>query len=151
MATNYLSNKAKYLLATKALDLATDTLKLVLVLGTYTPDPDNNFLDSITAYELDYAASGYIKGFGNAGRHAIASAAVTQVDASNLAKFTFATATWTALGPATGGATIAYALLAKEITDDAHSPIIATYDVGLTVNSGDVTLTPHANGAITIS
>jgi hypothetical protein len=149
VSTNYLSNHAKYLLATGALNLATDTIKACLVLGTYTPDKDNDFADHFTAYEL--STTNYTGGFGGSGRKTLTSQAVTEDTSNDLAKFTAVIPAWTALGPATAGPVTAYLALVKEVTDDAHSPIIATYDCVVTTNGGDLTVTANASGLITLT
>lgn len=116
-----------------------DTLK-VMLLGTstpYTPNPDHRYVADVVASELT-GVTGYTGGFGGAGRKALASRTLSADDANDRGAFDAADITWTALG--TGG-TVAFAILFKELTSDALSPLIACFDVADTpTNGGDLTI-----------
>ena len=126
-----------------------DTLK-VMLLGTatpYTPDPDHRFVSSVVASEL--SVSGYTGGFGGAGRKALASRTLAADDANDRALADAADITWTALG---SGGTIAYAVLFKELSSDALSPLICLFDVTDTpTNGGDITIVFSSSPSALIS
>jgi len=131
-------------------DFLTDTIK-ALLLGTataYTYNPDHDFLDAggandPTDSELT-GVSGYTRGFGNAGRKTLASKTVTENDSNNRVEFDCADPAWTGLG---AGDTIAAAVIAREVTDDAASVMFAYLDPTDTpTNGSDITLQMPAAG-----
>jgi hypothetical protein len=120
------------------ISLTADTLKVMLlgIATPYTPDPDHRFVSSVVASEI--ATTGYTGGFGGSGRKALASRTLAADDANDRGLFDAADITWTALA---SGVTIAYAVLFKELTSDALSPLVALFDVTDTpTNGGDITL-----------
>ncbi len=120
------------------INLTVDTVKVMLLSTAtpYTPDPDHRFVSSVVASET--SVSGYTGGFGGAGRKALASITLQADDANDRALYNAANVTWTALG---AGQTLAYAVLFKELTSDALSPLIALFDFTDTpTNGGDITL-----------
>jgi hypothetical protein len=150
VATNYLSNKAKTLLAQGALNLASDTLKWMLVSSSYTPNKDNDFVTSATAAEV--STTGYVAGYGNAGRKTLTTQTVTQDNTNDLMKFTADSPTWTNIGVPAGTSSCAYALLVKETGgSDATAILIATLDAVMTFNGGNFTLTVNASGILTLT
>ena len=149
MASN-VQNRAVKELADGTYTWLSSTIKAGLV-GTavaFTPNVDKDFLDEggandIIDCELN-GVSGYTRGFGGAGRKALASKTITEVDASDRAEFSSAGLTWTALG---AGDTIAYIFFCVEVTNDAASKLIAIGDVTDTpTNGGDVTINPGTGG-----
>jgi hypothetical protein len=109
-----------------ALNLLSDTIKVMLVDASYVPNPDHNFVDSITGgSSKELSGTGYAAGFGGAGRKTLASKTITQDDANDLAYFDAADVTWTGLNAGTVG----FAVLIKEVTSDADSPILCIVDV----------------------
>jgi len=125
------------------IDLDTDTLKLGLTgtATTYTYNPDDVFLDAGGANDVTDAeltgVSGYTRGFGGAGRKTVTITGQAN-NTNNRADFAIADLTWTALGT---GDTIDTAFLCKEITNDAGSKLIASFDLTNTpTNGGDITL-----------
>ena len=120
------------------INLTTDTLKVMLLSTAvpYTPDADHRFVASVVASET--SVSGYTGGFAGAGRKTLASITLAADDANDRALLDAADITWTALG---AGQTLAYAVLFKELTSDALSPLIALFDFTDTpTNGGDITL-----------
>lgn len=112
-----------------------DTIKVMLVTASYTPDPDHNFASTPAAYEL--SGTGYVAGFAGAGRHALTNKAVTQDDTKDAAIATADPSTWTAISAGTA----AWAIVYKEGTSDADSVIIATVDIpNVTTNGTDLTV-----------
>jgi hypothetical protein len=100
-----------------------DTLKVLLVTSSYTPDPDHNFVSSANAAEL--SGTGYVSGFAGSGRKALANKLVTQDDTNNLAIATADATEWAGIN---AGAA-AWAIIYKPGTSDADSVIIATIDI----------------------
>jgi hypothetical protein len=124
--------------ADRTIDLVADTIKIILVTSAYTPDPDHAFASSLTN---ELSGTGYTSGFGGAGRKTIASKAFATDLTNNRVTFTFAGVTWTAINAGSPK----YAILVKEITNDAATRLIAYLDLGtVTTNGGDLTITPDA-------
>jgi hypothetical protein len=139
MASGF-TNAGLYDLARNSIDLDTDTLKLMLAGTGYS----NNVSDTVFVDEAgsdlagaEISVSGYTGGFGGGGRKTVTITGQAN-NTDNRADFAINDQTWTALAT---GATIAFAALIKEITNDAASKVIAVFDVTDTpTNGGDVTL-----------
>lgn len=130
------------------IDLANDTIKVMLVNASYVPDADHDFVSDVSANEL--SGTGYIGGFAGSGRKTIANKAFSTDLVNDRSEFTFDPVTWTAIDAGTA----AYAILVKEITNDAASRLVAWLDLSpdVVTNGGDFTLTPHAtDGALQIT
>lgn len=128
--------------ATDAIDLDSDaTIKIALFDTGYTPDKDHDFMDDTVAGTNEIVATNYTAGYGGAGRKALASKAVNQDATNDRAVFDAADVTWTALGGAVND-TVATAVVFKEITSDALSPLILQLDINPDVltNGGDFTI-----------
>jgi hypothetical protein len=136
-------NSALYDTNRANIDLDGDTLKLGLTgtaAGGYTYNPDHVFLEEaandVNEEELA-GVSGYTGGFAGAGRKTVTITGQAN-NTNNRADFAIADLTWTALGT---GDTIDTAFLCKEITNDAGSKLIASFDLTNTpTNGGDITL-----------
>lgn len=122
----------------RTIDLAADTIKLILVTSAYTPDKDHDFANDLTN---ELSGTGYTSGFGGAGRKTIGSKAFSTDTTNDRVEFTFGAVTWTAINAGSPK----YAILVKEITNDAASRLIAYLDLGtVSTNGGDLTITPDA-------
>jgi hypothetical protein len=127
-----------------AIDLDSNTLKIMLVDTGYTYDPDHQVVDNggndaTDPSHNEIVATNYTGGFAGAGRKT-ATLTVSKQDANNRAVITIGDLTWTALGGATND-TVGGAILIKEITNDASSRVIAFFDLTDTpTNGGDFTL-----------
>lgn len=130
----------------RTIDLAADTVKLILVTSAYTPDPDHDFASDLTN---ELSGTGYVGGFAGAGRKTIGSKAFETDTTNNRVEFTFGAVTWTAINAGSPK----YAVLVKEITNDAASRLIAYLDLGtVSTNGGDLTITPSATlGALQVT
>lgn len=118
------------------IDLIADTIKVLLVTSGVTVNADHDFVADLVASEI--STTNYTGGFGGAGRKALASRTLARNLALDRGEFGAAGLTWTALGPASGGPTIGGAVVFKELTSDALSPLIAFLAVTNTqVNGGD--------------
>lgn len=118
------------------IDLDTTALKVGLAKSAYAPDPDESSLSTFAASEAD--CTGYTGGFGGAGRKS-ATVTLTEQTANNRVVTIITDITWTALGGATNN-TLRYAVLLREITNDASSVPIAFFQgaADLTTNGSDV-------------
>lgn len=122
--------------ADRTIDLAADTIKIILVTSAYTPDKDHDFASDLTN---ELSGTGYTGGFNGAGRKTIGSKAFATDTTNDRVTFTFGAVTWTAINAGSPK----YAILVKEITNDAATRLIAYLDLGtVTTNGGDLTITP---------
>lgn len=143
-------NKFRTLLLNSGINLLTDTIKVMLVSNTYTPDKDHSFVSSITSGTTkELSGTGYVAGFGGSGRKTLASKTVTQNDTSDIGYFDAADVTWTGINAGTVG----YVVVLKEVTSDADSPIIAIHDVSpdVVTNGGDYTVQWASDGVLKLS
>jgi hypothetical protein len=131
------------------IDPDTTPLKWILVKNGYVFDRNHNFVDSISASEL--VATGYVGGFGGAGRKS-AAVTVTRQTANNRVVLIFTDPTWTALGGVAND-TVGGIALIREITNDAASIPVAFLDVTDTpTNGSDISFDMDAvNGNIQIN
>lgn len=151
MPSDFSTNKAKKL-AADAL-VALPGLKAILVRSTYTPNRDHSFLDSITTHEA--STTGYVAGYGNAGRKALANVVAAQDDANDRASVDFDPVVWSAIGVG-GGYNVRYLVVGQEIGgSDASSPLLAIFDLNgdneYPLSGGQFTFNPHADGALLIT
>lgn len=142
-------NNLKHGLAAGTIDLAADTLKVMLVTSGYTFNADHDFLDEGGANDLtdhEISVTGYTPGFGGAGRKTLASKTFTENDTNDRGEFDAADLVWTTLG---SGATIDAAVVIKEITNDAASVPLIYFDLTATpTNGGDFTLSFSSTGLL---
>jgi hypothetical protein len=128
-------------------DVIADSIKVMLVTSGYAFNPDDRFVTTAAGSEI--SVTGYTGGFGGSGRKTLASRTLSADDTGNRGVFDAADVTWTALG---SGATIAAAIVFKELTSDALSPMIAYFDlVDTATNGGDITIqwSPSPSAVIT--
>lgn len=115
------SNHIKYLLATKAIDFANDSFKIILMQTGFTFDKDahEEYAD-VSASELS-TGNGY-----TANNKTLAGVAVTEDDTDDRTEVTWSNVTWTASGGAIGPSPGAI------IFDDtvANDPIVGYLDFG---------------------
>ena len=132
-------NEAAKKIADGTLDLLVDTIKVMIVNSTYTPNRDDHFVcsgsGSSDAGDAEITATNYTRGFGGAGRKTLASKTLTTDDTNDRAEFDAADVTWTNLGNGSND-TIVGLVLIKEITDDAASIVIAYIDIADTTTDG---------------
>lgn len=109
------------------IDLLTDTIKARLLASSFTPNKDDTTMTGHTAIGTDQT---------------VASKAVAEDTTNDIATFTGAVLTWTAVA---GGSTIGWVEFFKFVTNDAGSTPIAVVDVTDTpTNGSDITFTAHA-------
>lgn len=140
-------NKAVTEVLTGTIDLDTNTLKVMLVNSTYTPNRDNDVVDAgggSDAADAEIVATGYTSGWGGAGRKTV-TVTVTEQDANDRAVIIFGDLTWTALGGATNDTVVGAILIKEGGANDTTSRLIAYWDlVDTATNGGDFTLTMDA-------
>jgi hypothetical protein len=137
-------------------DWVNDTLKVMFVTASYVANRDHVFVEEGVndANQHEIVCTGYTGGFAGAGRKSLASKTITQDDPNDrvvfdAADFTGGT-TWSSLGNGTN-ATIAGAIVIKEVTADTDSLLICYLDFTestLATNSSDVDLTFHATNGV---
>jgi hypothetical protein len=119
----------------------------MLVSSAYTFSPDHNFVSDVSADEI--SVTGYTGGFAGAGRKTLSAKTFTEDDANDWAYLDADDIVWNTLG---AGATIGGAILIKEVTNDAASPLLAFMDLTNTsTNGGDITVSWNASGIMRIA
>lgn len=129
-------NEAKRALAEGEIDLASDDIRVLLVMGNTTADTEDD-VNTISGFGTLDECDG-----ANYVRKALASEAVNEVPASDKATLTADNPVWTALG--TGSRSVVGAVIYKHVTGDADSIPLFYLDGGsFPFNGGgaDVTLT----------
>jgi hypothetical protein len=135
VATNYLTNKARYDALYAYLNGA--TVKVALLDENYVPSKAHVFAEDLTN---ELTCDGYE-------RKTLATVVISQDDTLYFGKLSAANVVWDALGPATGGPTAQYAAFIKFVSDDTDSPIISIMDVVKATNGGVFTLSKHVTNA----
>jgi hypothetical protein len=118
------SNKMKYLLATKAIDFSADSFKIILMASgfVFNADTHHGYAD-VSASEL---ATGY--GY-TRNTKTLAGAAVTEDDTDNRCKVTWSNVTWTAIGGSIGP-TPGAIVFDDTVTTPTADPIVGYIDFG---------------------
>lgn len=135
---NVIYNRAKFLLATGALDLVTNDIRVLLTTSTYVPNPDHNFVSDVTN---ELVGAGYA-------RQALAGKTVTEDDANDLAYFDADDATWLGINAGTAARIVIF----KFVTNDADSPLVASLDLlpSVLTNGNDMTVVWAGNGILRV-
>lgn len=140
MASTAYSNGVEAILD-GTIDLDTTAIKAMLVQNTYPEDPDQEFVDDLTANDLashECTATGYTGGFAGADRLAC-TIVTTEQTASNRVVTICTDQTWTAIGGAANNTLEGVAWI-REITSDAASiPIVfLLFTATLVTNGSDI-------------
>ena len=113
------------------LDLDTNTLAVMLLKSTYTPNPDHQHISDIVAYECN--ATGYTGGYGGASRFTIAGTTVTEDTTLNRAVFSATDpAIWGSLGGVTNNTLQYIAVVRQSGGNDTVAHVIAILDFNTT-------------------
>lgn len=116
------------------IDFENDTIKLLLVDETHTFDKTDEFVSDIVANEA--SGTGY-------SRKTLANTSIALDAGNDRVEFDADDISYTALD----AGTIASAIIYKEVTNDADSPLIADVDfTNLVTNGSDVDLQVNAEG-----
>lgn len=135
-------NNFKELLLKKDTDFVNDTLKVMLLTSSASPDQDaHDFIDDLSANEV--SGAGY-----SAGGATLASKAVTQDNTDNEGVFDANDVSWT-----TATITARYAVLYRDSGSAATSPVIAIWDFTTDKSSsgGTFQLTWNAEGILNVN
>lgn len=122
MASNLYHRNLKKILD-RTLDLTAGTWKVMLVGTGYTPNKDHEFVSDVVSAEL--SGTGYTGGFGGSGRKTVSAFTISYSDSADKAYVDGSDPTWAAIN----AGTIGFAILFKEVTNDASSPVVACIDV----------------------
>ena len=118
------SNKLKYLLASKIIDFANDTFKIILMGTGFTFDKDTHHgYADVSASELS-TGNGY-----TANTKTLAGVAVTEDDTDDRCEITWSNVTWTASGGAIGPSPGAI-IFDDTVTTPTDDPIVGYIDFG---------------------
>lgn len=139
--------------STGEIDIINDTI-VIMALMTDSEEADNEFVvDIIGNGGAEVDSTGYVGGFEGADRLTIGSLAITVDEANDRAEIDCADITWPAIARAAAEEWVAF-LVAKEITSDAASPLIAHLEptgVPLTPNGSDIKITIDEQGLLQIT
>jgi hypothetical protein len=118
------SNKLKYLLASKIIDFANDSFKIILMGTGFTFDKDTHHgYADVSASELS-TGNGY-----TANTKTLAGVAVTEDDTDDRCEITWSNVTWTASGGAIGPSPGAI-IYDDTVTTPTDDPIVGYIDFG---------------------
>lgn len=133
---SFVTNRAKAGFANGELDWDTNTIKVMLVTAANDATVDDDFIGAIvTLGEL--SGTGYTAGFGQSGRHTLATRSVEQDETNDWANLKADNETWTAINAGTAAA----CLIVKEVTNDADSILLAKLEfTAVVTNGGDFTI-----------
>lgn len=144
---SFFYNKAVQEILNGTINLDTDTLKVMLVDSTYTPNRDDDVVDAgggSDAADAEITATNYTAGWGGAGRKT-ASITISEQDANDRAIGVLSDITWTALGGAVNDTVVGAILIKEGGANDTTSRLIVYWDLTDTAtNGGDFTLTMDA-------
>lgn len=139
--SNLIYNKAKKGFVDGTIDWDGDTIKVMLVGETYTPDKDHNFVSEVVSTEL--SGTGYE-------RKSLENKTVVQDDVNDVAKVDADDITWESIQAGTAKGMVVY----KQGSSDTDSILIAYIDEGgfpVVSNGGDLIMEFHSNGIIQLA
>ena len=138
---NVVYNAFKKNIMNGSIDLDSDTIKVMLVTSSYTPDQDNHdYKDDVTN---EVSGTGY-----TAGGAALSNKSVSQDNTNDKGVFDADDVTWSSSTITARGA-----VLYKDTGDDSTSPLICYFDFGSDKSSsnGDFTIQWNADGILNLS
>lgn len=139
-----IANKARYALATKQIDFANDTFKMILMDTGFTFNPDTHHgYSDVSGSELS-TGNGY-----TAGGETMAGVAVTENDSTDLTEITWNNVTWTASGGPIGPSPGAIIYDDTPTTPQAD-PLIGYIDFGGDQTQADGGVATVANPKVTV-
>jgi len=143
--TTEASNKIKYLLATKAIDFANDTFKIILMQTgfTFNKDTHHGYAD-VSGSELA-TANGY-----TVGGYTLTGNSVVENDIDDRADCTFNNAVWTASGGPIGPSPGAI-IYDDTVTTPTADPIVGYIDFGGDQTQADGGVATISNISVRIS
>jgi hypothetical protein len=121
------------------IDLVADTINVLLVDDTYTESKAHDFVEDVSGDEL--SGTGYT-------RKTLSGKSVTIDTDNNRIYFDATDPVWTGLDAGVIGGAVVF----KQVTNDADSPVICFLDAtNLTTNGSDVTLVFNAAGILRVN
>lgn len=150
MSVVFTSGLAKICGMATAINYLSDTIKVALTSGLtspYTENQDHDFMSEVSEMPN---VTGYVGGFGGAGRQTLGSKTIAADDTNNRVRFTGADVAYGALGT---GEEIRGYIFIKEITNDAASPVIAHRQLAADVptNGSSITAEVATNDVLRIN
>jgi hypothetical protein len=139
-------NNFKRALAEGEIDLASATLKVMMTAG-YTPNPDHVYVTASGAAAAEIAVTGYVGGYGGAGRKTLASVTVTQNDTIDKVVLDAADVTWASL--AVGATPTRALIIIEQGGSDATAILLGAVDIGSSATAGaPFTIQWHTDGVL---
>lgn len=139
---NLVYNRGKKIILDSTCDLVADTIKAMLVNSTYSPNADDNFIDTGGASDpVDARLTGTTD-------QTLAGKSVTEDDTNDFSYFDANDVVFTAV---TTGQTAVGVVLYKDTGTPTTSPLLAYFDITDTpTNGGDITIAwaTVANGGV---
>lgn len=140
---------------TNPIDWLNESIKCGLSTSVHVPNKDNAFFDEAGADDFidgELSGTGYVAGWGGAGRKVIGAAKTLAYDAANdRVEFDGADVTWTAINAGTA----AQATVGKEgAANDTTSACLGNVDTGgfpVVTNGGDVTIQWNVEGILQLT
>jgi len=139
--------------ATAEIDLIANEIVIIALEVDEENTDEEDVAELLATAAAEVTSTGYTGGFEGAGRLSLASKAIAVDQANDRAEFDCADLTWTAISQA-GSEVWAAFVIAKELTNDATSPLIAHLEptgVPLTPNGSDIKITIDAEGLLHIT
>jgi len=138
-------NHAKEIFLLADVNLATDTLKVMLMQSGYTFSADGS-VGRASVDSLEITSTGY-----TAGGKVLSSAAVTQRDSVDNVKFDGTDITWTALGTDVIRSAILWDDTPTATTSPVADPLLVRWEIATNSNGGNYTLQFGASGILVLS
>lgn len=148
---SFLYNLAKKELLDGTIDLLVDTIKVMLVTSSYVANADDDVVDAggaNDAVDHELSGTGYVAGWGAAGRKTLGTKAIAEDDPNDRAEFDAADLVWSAINAGTAAAAI---IIKEGGANDTTSRLIAYIDTGgfpITTNGGDLNVNWNAEGIL---
>jgi hypothetical protein len=142
----FVYDNAEYMQQIGTLNMSTDTMKWMLVTNAYAAAKSDQFVSAASSNEI--SATGYTGGFNGASRLSAPRTIVNDTSANIVRTVFSGNAVWSALGGASN-ATIAAAVLIKEITNDGASILVGYFPIGTTLTGTTASSSPTVTGLST--
>jgi len=144
-------NTAKKEIMDGTIDLLANTIKVMLVTSSYVANADNDVVDAAGANDpIDHelTGTGYVAGWGGAGRKTLASKTIVVDKANDRSEFDAADLQWALINAGIAAAAI---IIKEGGANDTTSRLIAYIDTGgfpISTNGGNLDVTWNAEGIL---
>jgi len=144
-------NTAKKEIMDGTIDLLANTIKVMLVTSSYVANADNDVVDAAGANDpIDHelTGTGYVAGWGGAGRKTLASKTIVVDKPNNRSEFDAADLQWASINAGIAAAAI---IIKEGGANDTTSRLIAYIDTGgfpISTNGGNLDVTWNAEGIL---